>query len=324
MSNGYVVTADMVLPHRIHILPMTGKPIFPGLITPMVIQKENDIQLVNASASGDQIVGFLLTKEEDMEDPQSDDLYRVGTVAKILKKLNLPDGGLNIFITTVKRFRVKKFISPTYPVTAAVEYIDEEIGDSTEIKALTRALISEMKQISENNPLFSEEMRLNMVNIDHPGKIADFITSILNIDRKEQQRILETMDVRHRMEQVLVFIKKEQELLKIQKRIQKQIEEKISRSQREYFLKEELKAIKAELGMPVDAKSQEYSRFRELFEKMNFEGEVKQQVESELEKFALMDPNSSEFVVTRNYLETIFSLPWEEPSAIGIDMKKRK
>ena len=190
------------------------------------------------------------------------------------------------------------------------------------MKALTRALISEMKQISENNPLFSEEMRLSMVNIDHPGKIADFITSILNIDRAEQQKILEMTDVQARMEYVLIFIKKEQELLKIQKKIQEQLNEKISKSQREYFLKEELKAIKGELGMAVDAKTSEYQRFKEAVEKLELEGEVKEQVEQELEKFSLMDANSPEFTVTRNYLETIVALPWNDDSKESIDIDK--
>jgi ATP-dependent Lon protease len=217
MSNGQIIPADLVLPNKLHILPIKGQPIFPGLITPLVVQDQGDIEVVNASFSAHQILGFILVKSKDTELPDSDDLYRVGTVAKIIKRLNLPDGGINIFVTTLKRFTVKKFINTTTPITAAVEYANEEIVDSTEVKALTRALLSEMKQISENNPLFSEEMRLNMVNIDHPGKIADFITSILNIDRKDQQKILETFDVRKRMENVLVFIKKEQELLKIQK-----------------------------------------------------------------------------------------------------------
>jgi ATP-dependent Lon protease len=246
----------------------------------------------------------------------------VGTAAKIVKKINLPDGGVNIFISTLKRFRVKKPLHPANPIIAAVEYLEDEEDDTSEVKALTRALISEMKQISENNPLFSEEMRLNMINIDHPGKIADFIASILNIDKTEQQKILEILNVRKRMEQVLVFIKKEQELLRIQKKIQKEINEKIEKSQRDYFLKEELKAIKSELGMATDAKSSEYQRFKEKLEAFKFEGEIKETVDQELEKFSLMDPNSGEFIVTRNYLDMIAALPWNEPAPEHFDLKQ--
>ena len=175
---------------------------------------------------------------------------------------------------------------------AAVEYIDDQGEGPDEIKALTRALLSEMKQVSENNPLFSEEMRLNMINIDHPGKIADFIASILNVDKKEQQKVLETMDVHDRMEKVLIYIKKEQELLRIQKKVQAEINEKIEKSQREYFLKEELKAIKQELGLPADAKSSEYQKFKARIEDFDFQGEIKDQVDQELEKFNLIDRKS--------------------------------
>jgi ATP-dependent Lon protease len=288
----------------------------------MMVESENDIKTVEHALMADSFIGLLLQKEAEAESPGSGDLWEVGTAAKIVKKINLPDGGENIFISTLKRFRVKKYISPSAPITAAVQYLEDENDTSDEVKALTRALITEMKQISENNPLFSEEMRLNMVNIDHPGKIADFITSILNIERVEQQKILETLNVQKRMEHVLLFIKKEMELLKIQKKIQRQINEKISKSQREYFLKEQLKAIRSELGMPTDAKSQEYQRLKDLFAKMNLEGEVKEQVDQELEKFSLMDPNSSEFIVTRNYLETIVQLPWTDPPKEEIDLKK--
>ncbi|RKX83455.1 MAG: endopeptidase La, partial [Spirochaetes bacterium] len=190
-----------------------------------------------------------------------------------------------------------------------------------ELKALTRALLTEMKQISQDNPLFSEEMRLNMVNIDNPGKIADFITSILNVDRDKQQEILETLDVKKRMEMVLVYIKKEHELAKIQKRITGEINEKIEKNQRDYFLREELKAIKKELGEPTDARSSEYQKFREAIEGFHFQGEVAEQVERELDKFQVMEPSSSEYIVTRNYLDWIVSLPWNEPGADDIDLE---
>jgi ATP-dependent Lon protease len=322
MSDKEIIPADFILPAKLLIVPLHGKPIFPGIFTPMVVVSADDIAVVQQAVEGDNMLGLLLVKNETSNQPRGEDLFSVGTVCKIVRKINLPDGGLNIFISTLKRFRVKKILHDETPIAAAVEYLSDESGDGDEVKALTRSLLSEMKQISENNPLFSEEVRLNMVNIDHPGKIADFITSILNIDRDQQQKILETSDIRQRMEQVLMFIKKEQELLRIQKRIQSQINEKIEKSQREYFLKEELKAIRQELGMPVDAKSGDVMRFREAIDKLGLEGEAKEQVEKEMEKFSLMDPNASEFIVTRNYLDTIVSLPWRDPVPEDIDLTK--
>jgi len=302
------------------LVALLGRPIFPGIFTPIMIGNPADVKVVEDANSGDGLIGLIMLLNET-DTPSITDLYTVGTVAKIVKKINLPDGGVNIFISTLKRFKIKKTLHPSNPIVAAVDYLEEEEDNTSEVKALTRALISEMKQISENNPLFSEEMRLNMINIDHPGKIADFIASILNIDKAEQQKILEILNVRKRMEQVLVFIKKEQELLRIQKKIQREINEKIEKSQRDYFLKEELKAIKTELGMTTDAKSSDYQRFKEKFDSFNFTGEVKEVVDQEMEKFSLMEPNSAEFTVTRNYLDTIAALPWTDPPHENFELK---
>ncbi|MDR1505921.1 MAG: endopeptidase La [Treponema sp.] len=320
MPDQSVVPLDQILPHKLPLVALMGRPIFPGIFTPIMIGNPTDVKVIDEVVSGDALIGLVMLQNET-ETPVIGDLYTVGTAAKIVRKINLPDGGVNIFISTLKRFKIKKALHANAPIVGAVEYLEDEEDNTAEVKALTRALISEMKQISENNPLFSEEMRLNMINIDHPGKIADFIASILNIDKAEQQKVLELLNVRKRMEQVLVFIKKEQELLRIQKRIQKEINEKIEKSQRDYFLKEELKAIKTELGMTTDAKSSEYQRFKDKIDAFKFEGEIKETVEQELEKFSLMEPNSAEFIVTRNYLDVIVSLPWGDPPPENFDLK---
>ena len=304
-----IVPVEQTLSNKLHLIPVSGRPIFPGIFTPLMITASDDARVAEESYAGDGLIGIVMLREET-ESPTADDLHQVGTVARIIKKINLPDGGVNIFISTIKRFRIRKVLSQREPMVAIVEYLEDKEDDTFEVKALTRALISEMKEISDNNPLFSEEMRLNMVNIDHPGKIADFITSILNIDRNQQQQVLETVNVRERMEQVLVFIKKEQELLRIQKKIQTEINDRIETQQREYFLKEELKAIKEELGITTDAHNSDYQKLKDKLDAFAFEGEIKEAVENELEKFQLMESGSSEYNVVRNYLETIASLPW--------------
>ena len=323
MSASELIPIDQILPGKLPIITLIGKPIFPGIFTPIMVGKEPDIQLVEQAISADGMIGLVLQKD-DSDEPSSDNLFHVGTAAKIIKKINLPDGGINIFISTFKRFKIKKFISKEPPIITAVSYLDDENYDNDEVKALTRALISEMKQLSENNPLFSEEMRLNMINIDNPGKIADFITSILNIEKKDQQDILETLDVRERMEKVLIHINREKELFRIQKKVQAEINEKIEKSQREYFLREELKAIKQELGMAPDARSSDYQRFREKIDSFQFEGEIKEIVEQELEKFNLMEPSSSEYMVTRNWLDLVCSLPWNTSITADFDIKHAK
>jgi len=321
MAENEIIPIEMILPGKLPLIPLLGRPIFPGIFTPIMIGNPDDVRLIEEAISGDGMIGLVMIKS-DFDKPKAEDLHEIGTVAKIMKRINLPDGGVNIFISTLKRFKIKKFLSKETPIVAAVTYLDDLGEGSDEIKALTRALLSEMKSVSENNPLFSEEMRLNMINIDHPGKIADFIASILNIDKNEQQKILETIDIRDRMEKVLIFIKKEQELLRIQKRVQQEINEKIEKSQRDYFLKEELKAIKTELGMPTDSKSSDYQRFKDRIDAFSFEGEVKELVEQELEKFNLMDPNSSEFMVTRNWLDLVSTLPWKTAVSGDFDLGK--
>jgi len=321
-NENQVIAATEALPNNIYVVPLQGKPIFPGIFTPIMITGTEDIAVIDKAMETHKVVGLVLTTDSGTESPGPDELYQVGTAAKIVKRINLPDGGINIFISTLRRFRIVKIHNDASPYSAVVEYLDDDYdSEDKELKALTRALLTEMKQISQDNPLFSEEMRLNMVNIDNPGKIADFITSILNVDRDKQQEILETLNVKKRMEMVLIYIKKEHELAKIQKRIAGEINEKIEKSQRDYFLREELKAIKKELGEPTDARSSEYQKFKEAIEGFNFEGEIAEQVERELDKFQVMEPSSSEYIVTRNYLDWIVSLPWNKPGADDIDLE---
>ena len=218
INSGSIIPTENILPDKLLLIPLQSRPIFPGIFTPLMINAPEDVKVVEKAYEEGGFIGIVMLKN-DTETPTASDMHRVGTAARILKKVNLPDGGINIFISTVKRFKIRKVLHSSAPVAVAVEYLEEEEADTFEVKALTRALLSEMKEVSENNPLFSEEMRLNMVNIDNPGKIADFIASILNVDKVEQQKILETLNVRARMEQVLIFIKKEQELLRVQKKI---------------------------------------------------------------------------------------------------------
>lgn len=324
MSENTILPVNQILPHHLLVVPLSGNPIFPGIFTPLVIEDEDDIKVIEASLEKDNIIGLLLTKDTDSDGYDPENLFTIGTVAKIVKKINLPDGGLNIFISTIKRFTVKRFLTDEKPLTAIVSYLENIEEESDEIKALTRSLLIEMKQLSKSNPLFTEEMRLNMVNIDEPGKIADFVTSIMNIDRTDQQQILETLDVRDRLEQVLVFIKKEEDLLQLQQKIQQRINSKIEKNQRDYFLREELKAIQQELGIADDPKTLALSHFEELIESLPMNPEADEQARRELDKFQFLDPNSAESSVTRNYLETLTSLPWEDPKPENFNLNKAK
>ena len=318
LDGNSIIPTDNILPDKLLLIPLQSRPIFPGIFTPLMINAAEDVKVVEKAYEEGGFIGIVMLKN-DAEIPTAADMHRVGTVARILKKVNLPDGGINIFVSTVKRFKIRKVLHTSAPVAAAVEYLEEEEADTFEVKALTRALLSEMKEVSENNPLFSEEMRLNMVNIDNPGKIADFIASILNVDKNEQQKILETLNVRSRMEQVLIFIKKEQELLRVQKKIQRELNDRVEKNQREYFLREEMKSIQEELGETLGGDATDYQKFKKAIEELKLQGEVLETANNELEKLRMMEPGSSEYMVTRNYLDLICKLPWNTEGSSKMD-----
>ena len=317
----FIIPTEKLLPNRLPIIPIQGHPFFPGIFTPLILSEKDDIQVIESATEDDEFIGLVLQQNE-VEHATVKDLHNVGVVARIIKKMNLPDGGVNLFISVIKRFKITKTLHKASPIVVGVEYLEDEEADTFEVKALTRALISEMKELAEDNSLFTEEMRLNMINIDNPAKVADFITSILSIDKEEQQKILEITNVRHRMEQILVFIKKEQELLRVQKKVQMELNERIDKSQREYFLREELKAIQEELGENDSAMASDYKKFKTKIDEFNFEGEVKETVYNELEKFRILDSSSPEYTTSRNYLELITQLPWNQVATEEYNLEK--
>jgi ATP-dependent Lon protease len=326
MSEQELMPIEQLLPNNLFILPVTGNPVFPGLFTPLMITDTPDVEIVNQAIKHGGFLGLLLVKDEgESEEYTAENLYSVGTVAKIVKKIKLPDGGISIFISTLKRFETKQFYPSGPYLVAEVRYLDDIEDEVDELRAWTRLLLSEMKSLTKNNQLFSEEMRLNMVNIDHPGKLADFIASILNVERRQQQEILETLVVRRRIEKVLVFIKNEQNIAQVQAKIQARVNQKLEKNQREYFLREELKSIQQELGMTTNPKVELINRLKAKFKNLPLNEEAKETVERELSRLEGMEPSSPEYALTRTYLEIISDLPWKDPKPenFSIDSARR-
>jgi ATP-dependent Lon protease len=316
MSEQELMPIEQLLPNNLFILPVTGNPVFPGLFTPLMITDNQDVEIVNQAIKHGGFLGLLLVKDEtESEEYSAQNLYSVGTVAKIVKKIKLPDGGISIFISTLKRFETKQYYPSGPYLVAEVQYLEDIEDEQEELRAWTRLLLSEMKMLTKNNQLFSEEMRLNMVNIDHPGKLADFIASILNVDRKQQQAILETLVVRRRIEKVLVFIKNEQNIAQVQAKIQARVNQKIEKNQRDYFLREELKSIQQELGMTTNPKVELINRLKAKFKNLPLSAEAQETVDREMSRLEAMDPSSPEYSISRTYLEIISDLPWKEPKA---------
>ncbi|HZJ88668.1 MAG TPA: endopeptidase La [Sphaerochaeta sp.] len=314
MSEKELMPVEQLLPNNLFILPVAGNPVFPGLFTPLMITDTQDVEIVNQAIKHGGFLGLLLMKEDSESDEYlPENLYTVGTVAKIVKKIKLPDGGISIFISTLKRFEITQFYPSGPYLVSEVRYLEDIEDEVDELRAWTRLLLTEMKALTKNNQLFSEEMRLNMVNIDHPGKLADFIASILSVEGNQQQEILETLVVRKRIEQVLVFIKNEQNIARVQAKIQARVNQRIEKNQREYFLREELKSIQQELGLTTNPKVELIMRLKKKFATLPLNEEARETVERELSRLEGMEPNSPEYALTRTYLEIISDLPWEDP-----------
>lgn len=323
-----IVKPDEILPTKLFILPLKSRPIFPGIVAPITISDDVMQDMVDEIMDRDHIIGFVFLKNEidDYDEITKEDLYEVGTVAKIFKKVSLPEGQYNILVNTIKRFEIKKIISMDPYITAAVNYKDDILEKKDdELKALTKNVYADLKYIIENNPLMSKEMKLSLFNIDEdPGTLSDLVVSILNVDPEKQQELLEIYDVKKRLNKLLVLLNQEKEMLKMQNKIRKEIEEKVSKRQREYFLKEQLKLIKKELGIEKDEKTQDVEEFKKRFKNIrdSLNEEAEETIEEEIEKLSLLETRAPEYSVVRNYLESLLGLPWKERTEDNINIDK--
>jgi ATP-dependent Lon protease len=321
---GDLLYSEAILPDNLYLIPIRYRPIFPGIVTPLIISHGRFTKVIDKVLNDSRTIGLVLIRDDDKGEIDFNDIYNFGTAARILKKINLPDGGINVLINSVKRFKIRKEIESKKNLIAEVEYLSDVIDkrDKIEIKAYTREVLSKLKILSENNPLFTEEMKLTMLNVEEPGKIADFVTSILSLEKKEYQEVLETIEVKERLIKVLHLLHKEMEVMEVQKKIQHQINDKIDKQQREFFLREQLKAIKTELGMDEDERASEAREMRKKLEELCLEGEVREKITEEIDRFVFMDPASSEYSVTKTYIDTVLSLPWNSLSIDSIDIEK--
>jgi len=316
-----LVVVDQILPVRLPILPLFSRPVFPEMLTPVIVTDDRLVRIIRFAQENGGYIGLLLTRNEQ-GDIDPDNLYDVGVVAKILKRVNLPDGSVNIFVNSIKRMEIKKITSVEPVLYGIVVYPESANEEDDEVKALYRALLSGVKEITANNALFTEEVRMSLLNVRGMGKLADFVSSILNVTREEQQEILEDISLKSRLARVLKLIMKEKELLLLQRKIQDQIEEKITTQQREFFLKEQLKAIRQELGMEMDEKTSNYNRFKQQLGSLDLSEEAEAKLTAELEKLKITDNHSPEYGVIRSYLDTALSLPWNSLSDDRIDIEK--
>ncbi|RYZ62110.1 MAG: hypothetical protein EOP09_19150 [Proteobacteria bacterium] len=237
-SSKGLVLPDQMLPPNLFVLPSVSPIIFPTLMAPVMISEPRFVATIEESINRNRLLGIIVAKTENLKDSISpDDLYEYGVVVKILKRLKLQDGSVNLLVHSLKRFKRKKTLSEQPYIVVETEYLEDEVEKSTEMDALTRSVIQNVKRLSESNPFFTEEMRLAMINAPGPGTIADLVAFSLALPRDESQKFLEILPVKKRFEALMIHLRREQDVADVQKRISDEVNQNLNQMQREFFLR---------------------------------------------------------------------------------------
>jgi ATP-dependent Lon protease len=321
-----LVLASELLPTHLPILPIRPRPLFPGLPFPLEVGAEQVSSIQHALEYSSKTIGILLVRDLDAAD-SPENLYRVGVAAKILRVFQGEGESTNILVNCVERFTVDEFSRADFGLVANVKYpIAAKLEITEELKAYAMAVITTLRDLVKLNPLQSEaiKMFLSRSTFDDPGKLADFAANLTTASGAELQEVLETFDVRKRIDRVLILLKREVEISRLQVEINRQIQDKISGQQKEFFLKEQLKAIKKELGLEKEGKTTEIEKFQERLKELKLNEEAKRTIDDEMDKFQLLEPHSPEYTVSRNYLDWLTALPWGKFSQDSYDVEKAR
>lgn len=319
---------SMSYPDKLFVMPLNRRPFFPGMAAPIVIEPGMYYEVLKLVAKSDhKCIGLFLTKKEDANIYKIglDDLYSVGVVARILRIIPMEQGGAQVVLNMEKRIELGKTVKGKY-LQAEVSYHDDPPVDhlSKEIKAYSISIITTIKELLKLNPLFKEELQIFLGHSDftEPGRLADFAVALTTAGREELQEVLEIFDVEKRIDRALMLLKKELDISKLQSTINQRIEATISKAQREFFLREQLKAIKKELGMEKDDKTMEIEKFQERLSKRTVTDEVLKVIHDETEKLSSLEMQSAEYGVCRNYLDWLTIVPWGMYSTETHDLVK--
>jgi ATP-dependent Lon protease len=321
-SKRIAVAAD-ILPTTLHLLPLSERPFFPAQVMPLVLNEDPWLPTVEAAAGSEQrVIGLILVKPDDSEHIATEDFFEVGTVAR-MHQLARNDGRLQFVAQGMKRFRITQWLSMIPPYVACVEYLDDsDFVNTEELRAYSMAVINTLKELMPLNPLYSEELKffLSRFNTNDPSPLADFAANLTTASKKDLQDVLATAPILERMKKVIVLIKKELEVAKLQSKIRQKVEERMSEQQRQFFLREQLKIIQKELGLSKDDRTADVERFRGRLEHRQLPEQARKRIDEELDKLAILETGSPEYAVTRNYLDVVTDLPWGVHSTDNLDL----
>ncbi|MGI9200064.1 MAG: endopeptidase La, partial [Woeseiaceae bacterium] len=305
----------------IPVLPLRDVVVYPHMVIPLFVGRDKSIvALDKAMAAGKRIL-LVAQKRADLDDPQPNDLYEVGTLATILQLLKLPDGTVKVLVEGTERALVDR-INVSDHFSADISLLrEDDRHDEREIDVLVRSIIAQFEQYVKLNKKVPPEILTSLSGIDEPGRLADTVAAHMALKLSEKQRVLEIQDVKSRLEQILGIIEGEIDVLQIEKRIRGRVKQQMEKSQREYYLNEQMKAIQKELGEMEDAPN-ELGDLENKIEKAGMSKEAKEKATSELNKLKLMSPMSAEATVVRNYIDWLLKAPWKKRSKVLRDLSK--
>ncbi len=312
------------LPDELPILAVRNTVLFPGVLIPITVGRQKSIKVVKQAYKGDKIIGVLTQENPKVDDPSSNELFRVGTVAKIVKMLVLPDGNTTIIVQGKQRFRVEEFTTESPFLKARVSYLEEKFPKrlSKETKALIQSIRDTANRIMTLNPEIPKEAQVALENIEKPSFLIHFLSSNINAEPKEKQAILEINDGIERATLLLQHMMKEVQMLELKHEIQSKVHSDIDQQQRDYFLRQQMKVLQTELG--DGGPEQEVEELRKKGAEKDWPEKVAKHFNKELDKILRMNQMAAEYPVAMNYAELMVELPWAEYSKDDLDLKKAK
>ena len=312
------------LPEILPILPLRNTVLFPGVVIPITAGRDKSIKLINETNKGNKIIGVVSQIDENVEDPELKDINKIGTVAKILRVLKMPDGNTTVILQGQKRFEVSELITSTPYMTATIKEVPEArpAKENEEFKAIIDSIKEKSLKIIKSSPNIPSEAAFAIKNIESSSFLINFVSSNLNVPVGDKQNLLEINDLKVRAMETLRFMEIELKKLSLRIDIQSKVESDISQQQKEYFLHQQMKTIQEELG--GNTSEEEIEEMRERSKKKIWNKEVAEHFEKELAKLQRMNPQVAEYGIQRNYLELYLDLPWEEYSTDKFDLKRAR
>jgi ATP-dependent Lon protease len=324
--NGGVVMAEELKKEKrnrssMPLLALRGLVIFPNMIIPLLVGREQSLEALEKAMVEDKEILLAAQHDETIEEPTKNDIYNVGTVGEIKQLMRLPDGTVKILVEGLKRAKIADFIQEEPYFEVEVEEIAHEEEVDTEIEALMRGVSNSFEEYIKLNKVVPPEAMMTIVNIEDPDRLIDIIVSHISLKVKQQQEILATIFYEERLTKLYKILEREIEILKVKNKINDEVRKQVEKRQKEYYLKEQMKAIKKELG-EEDSFTEEVNEYNNKLEELELPEDVEKKVKEELDKLQKMPRNSSEAVVVRNYLDCIFDLPWNNYSEDKLVIKE--